>query len=205
MAIPKPSLQEPAEKKTGLLTGEELAEMGDIGPCELVEGRLVPMSPTKSTHGATESNFARILGTFVHERDLGQVQVGEVGIYTRRNPDTVRGADLLFISRERLAQATPGSFLDVAPELVVEIMSPTDRWTEVKKKLREYLAIGTKVVLVVDPEEKTVSVHRSLTDVRELAVGDALAIEEVLPSFRVDVAELFPSPEKTSASKQSNR
>lgn len=183
---------EPVEgTKPALLTGKELLEMGDIGPCELIEGRLVHMSPTKPEHGRIEIRFGRILDTFVSEHGLGEVQGGEVGIYTRRDPDTVRGADILFISRERLARATPGDFLDIAPELVVEILSPSDRWTEVKKKLREYFETGVAVVLVVDPEERSVSVYRSLTNIHELTADDVLTLEDVLPGFSVPVAHLF--------------
>ena len=149
------------------------------------------MSPTKPQHGRCEYRFSRFLGSFVDERNLGEVHVGEVGIYTHRDPDTVRGADLLFVSHERLAQATPGDFLDVPPELIVEILSPTDRWSEVKKKLREYFEIGVTAVLIVDSEERTVSVYRSLTDLREFTVDDVLAVEEILPGFSLPLADLF--------------
>jgi Uma2 family endonuclease len=133
MAIQEPKVQTPsAEAQPELLTGEELAAMGNRGPCELIEGRLVQLSPTKPRHGEIENNLAYMLTAFVRERKLGKVQVGEVGIYTHRNPDTIRGADILFISRERLARTTPGKFLDVAPELVVEILSPDDSWSYLK-------------------------------------------------------------------------
>ena len=85
------------------ITGEELYEMADVGRCELVEGRIVEMSPTKPEHGRYEYLLARRIGDFVEERDLGQVMVGEVGIYTRRNPDTVRGPDVSYYPR----RATP--------------------------------------------------------------------------------------------------
>lgn len=112
------------------------------------------MSPTKPRHGRLEYRFARVLGNFVDEHALGEVHVGEVGVYTRRDPDTVRGADVLFISHERLSQTTLDDFFDVAPELIVEILSPTDRRGEVEKKLREYFAIGVAAVLIVDPDKR---------------------------------------------------
>ena len=149
------------------------------------------MSPTKSKHGRIESRIDRIIGAYADEHDLGEVQVGEVGLYTHRDPDTVRGADVLFISHEHLAQATPDDFLDVAPELVVEILSPTDRRGEVEKKLREYFDIGVIVVLVVDPDKRTISVYRSLSEVWELAVGDVLTVADILPGFSASVADLF--------------
>ncbi len=174
-----------------LVTGEALAEMGDIGRCELVEGVIVVKSPTGWLHGGVEQRFGQTLGAFVDYHQLGRVLVGEVGIYTRRNPDTVRGADVIYISKARLAQVKSRSYLDVAPELVIEVLSPDDRWSEVKQKLREYFAIGVVLVWVADPSDKTVSVYRSLTDVRILGEDDLLSGEEVLPGFSIPVASLF--------------
>ena len=125
-----------------LITGEELLKMGDIGRSELIEGRLVMKSPTGGPHGSIEGNFDEALRAFVRPRKLGQVKVGEVGIYTRRDPDTVRGADVLFISTERAAKIKSRGFLEIAPDLIVEVMSPDDRWSEVLQKLREYFEIG---------------------------------------------------------------
>lgn len=174
-----------------LLTGEALAEMGDIGRCELVEGKIIMRSPTSWRHGIFESRFDHALRGFVEEHNLGKVLVGEVGIYTGRNPDTIRGADVIFISNERLAQVKSASFLDVAPELIVEVMSPDDRWSEVKQKIREYFSIGVMLVWVADPSDKTVSVYRSLTDVRLFTESDSLSGEEVLPGFNIIVTILF--------------
>ncbi|MBI4771840.1 MAG: Uma2 family endonuclease [Chloroflexi bacterium] len=175
-----------------LVTGEELLAMGDMGACELVEGRIVMMSPTGFEHGDYEANFAESLKTSVRHRQLGKVVSGEVGIYTRRNPDTVRGADVAFISNEQHAQRKKiTGYLDVAPELIVEVMSPDDRWSEVKQKLREYFAIGVKLVWVADPADRTVYAYRSLTDVREFTAADTLTGDDVLPGFSVPVASLF--------------
>ena len=174
-----------------LLTGEELSEIGDIGPYELVEGRIVKMSPTKMPHGKIEMRLARYFGNYVEENNLGEINGGEVGIYTQRDPDTIRTADLLFISHERLGKATPGGFLDVAPELIVEIMSPSDRWIDVRKKLREYFEIGVMVVLVVEPDEQVISVYRSTTDVQELSISDTLKLDDILPGFELALKKLF--------------
>jgi Uma2 family endonuclease len=81
--------------------------------------------------------------------------------------------------------------LDVAPELIVEILSPDDRWSEVKQKLKEYFAIGVQLVWVADPADKTIYAYRSLTDVREFTEKDTLTGDEVLPGFSVLVADLF--------------
>ena len=181
----------PSQTET-LVTGEELLASGRSDLCELVEGRIVPMSPTGLRHGDYESNFDVALKAFVKSRRLGKVLVGEVGLYTHRNPDTVRAADVAFISHERLArQPKGGSFLEVAPELIVEILSPDDRWSDVTQKLREYFAVGVKLVWVADPEARVVYAYRSLTDVREFSLADTLTGDEILPEFSAPVAALF--------------
>lgn len=176
---------------SNILTGKEAYTLGDMGRYELVEGVIVSKSPTEPLHGKYESRLGFLLSTFVEQHDLGEVMVGEVGIYVQRNPDTIRGADVLYISHERLAQASPNDFLDVAPELVVEVMSPNDRWSEVRRKLREYFGIGVNVVMVVEPEEKAISLYRSLTDVQELATPDVLTLPDILPGFSLPLELLF--------------
>jgi Uma2 family endonuclease len=177
--------------KIKFISGEDLAEMGNLGRCELVEGRIVPMAPTGDEHGGVEVNIGAVLREFVRTHKMGKVRGGEVGIYIRRNPDTVRGADVLFISNERYAQKKSLSFLDVAPELIVEILSPHDSWSDVTQKLREYFAIGVLLVWVVDPPARTVYAYRSMTEIREFSEHDHLPGDEVLPGFSVKVAELF--------------
>ena len=106
-----------------LFTAEELAVMRDTGPCELINGRIVPMTPTGDEHGAIEANIAAELRAYARDHNLGKVRSGEVGVFVRRNPDTVRAADVLYISHERYARKTSNVFLDVEPELIVEILS----------------------------------------------------------------------------------
>jgi Uma2 family endonuclease len=177
--------------ETPLITGEMLAEIGDIGPHELVEGRIVLMSPTGNRHGRLELKIAVKLDELVSREGLGVVQVGEVGIFTHRDPDTVRAADILFISNERYAQQQSPGYLTVAPDLIVEILSANDRWTEVTQKLREYFDIGVRLVWIVDPEAHRIYAYRTLTEVQEFTENDELPGDEVLPGFSVPVAQLF--------------
>ena len=174
-----------------IITGQELFELGDIGRAELVKGELVRMAPTGYLHGFVEVRFGKVLSIFVDERKLGHVLSGEVGLYTGRDPDTVRGADVTFISNERLAQVQSHSYLDVAPELIVEVMSPDDRWYDINDKLAEYFDVGVQIVWVADPQRRQVRVYRSLTEIEILGVDDTLSGGEVLPGFGVAVAELF--------------
>jgi Uma2 family endonuclease len=175
-----------------LITGEELARMGGIGRCELIDGRIVRRSPTGYRHGEVEARIAEALGAFVRPRKLGRVLTGEVGLYTRRDPDRVRGADVLFLSNEAYARRSPDlAYLDVAPELVVEVLSPEDRAVDVNQKLREYFAVGVRLVWVADPEARVVSAYRSPTDVREFHAEDRLPGDDILPGLELDLASLF--------------
>jgi len=177
--------------KPAPITGEELLALGDIGRCELIEGEIVTMAPTGETHGVVEFNLGSEIRAFVRKHKLGRVTGGEVGIYIRRSPDVVRAADVAFISHARYAQRAQSGFLDVAPDLIVEVMSPDDRWHQVTQKLEDYFSIGVRVVWVVVPENQTVYAYRSLTDVRRFAGEDMLTGDDVLPGFALPLAEVF--------------
>ena len=109
-----------------------------------------------------------------------------------RNPDSVRGMDVAYLSNERWAQQkNKDGYLEVPPDLIVEVLSPYDRWSNVTQKLREYFAIGVRLVWVADPEAAVVFAYRSLTDMREFKTEDTLTADEVLPGFSASVAALF--------------
>jgi Uma2 family endonuclease len=174
-----------------LITGEELFHSPDLGPCELVDGRIVPLSPTRPEHGETELRLGRRLMDWALSSGRGRAFSGEVGLYIRRNPDTVRAADLMFISHERYARWGSATYLDVAPELVVEVLSPTDRRSDVLEKVGDYLSAGVDRVWVVDPKLRCVLAYRTLTEAQRFEMGDVLADEEILPGFSVAVADIF--------------
>ena len=181
-----------ATRTTRLITGEELARMPGCEPCELVAGRIVPMSPGGAEQSFVTANAFRILDGFVRPRGLGRVLTGEVGVYTRRNPDTIRGADVVFVSTERYERRTVAlTFLDVAPELVVEVLATRDTVTDVADKLSEYFAAGVRLVWVIDPRARRVYAHRSVADVREAGEADSLSGDDVLVGFSAPVAALF--------------
>jgi Uma2 family endonuclease len=175
-----------------LITGEELARMRDVGSCELVEGRIVPVSPGGAEHSFVTTNAFETLNQFVRPRRLGRVLTGEVGLYTRHDPDTVRGADVVYISAARLERRSPAlTFFDVAPELVVEVLSRDDTLAKLGDKLREYFAADVKLVWVIDPRARRVHVYRSVVDRRELTETDTLSGDDVLPGFTAPVGALF--------------
>jgi len=173
-----------------LITAEELWRFGPNAPGELVRGEFIEMPPTGFPHAATEARIARLLGNFVDERRCGTVLTGEAGIITQRNPDSVRGADIAYISNERLAQSKSDGYLDVAPELVVEVVSPSDRWTEINEKVDEYLACGVDEVWIVDPRTRRVTCYRS-GGVRTYHATETLTAPDALPGLSLLVATLF--------------
>ena len=118
------------------------------------------LSSKSGGDGIIESRLASALSFFVQQHDLGWVLAGEVGIYIRRNPDRVRGADIVFLSRERWPEGPSEGFLEGSPDLVVEIMSPNDRWQEVRQKIVEYFSIGVRWVWIVEPENRAVLVFQ---------------------------------------------
>jgi Uma2 family endonuclease len=179
-----------SDKHDALITGDELARMPDHDLTELIDGRIVPLSPTNPEHGRLEANVAAALHRFTRTQNLGLVMVGEVGIFTRRNPDRVRGADVVFVSHAQYDRRTKGrGFLDVAPELVLEILSPERPDTD--QKVVEYLAIGVRLVLVVDPSVRTISAHRPNGVVRSYNDRDVVPCDDALPGFSLPVAEVF--------------
>jgi Uma2 family endonuclease len=186
-----PSAMPKARARRRLITGEELLAMGDIGPCELIDGRIVRVNPSGNVHAYLESSLVFALTSFVRQHRLGRVLVGEVGVYTRRGPDRVRGADIAFVSTERLASVASKGYLTVAPDLIVEIISPTDRWQDVRQKLEEYFDIGVHRVWIVEPDKRTVLVYASSTEVRAYREGDTLIGEGVLEGFALPVSDLF--------------
>lgn len=126
------------------------------------------------------------------------VKTTAVAETTARNPDTVRGADVAFISNQRLAQVQSQSYLDVAPKLIVGVLSPDDTglsqgesWSEVNEKLDEYFAVGVQVVWVADPGRRQFHVYQSPTELERLTEEDTLTGDPVLPGFSIPVAELF--------------
>jgi Uma2 family endonuclease len=179
--------------QTGLLTIEEYAKLPSDGPeTELVRGRVVPVRPTFPYHGLICNRIGRILGNFAEENGLGWVLSNDAGVVTERDPDTMRGPDVAFYSYSRIPKGPfpQGIYLTVAPELVFEVRSASDRWPKVLAKMAEYLDAGVSVVCIVDPESQTVQIYRNALP-ETLDADDELTFPDVLPGFRVPVRRFF--------------
>jgi len=175
-----------------LVTAEELERMPDDDfRYELVEGRIVRMSPVGGVHGGLTAGFIALLVQHVKAARIGAVAT-ELGFILARNPDTVRAPDVAFINRQRIPSgALPKGFWNGAPALAVEVLSPDDRPSDVRTKVDEYLTYGTGLVLVVDPDEQTVSAHRRAMPSLTFGVDDTLDLDDVVPGFRCRVREIF--------------
>lgn len=176
-----------------LLTAEQFAVRPDPGyPEELVRGRIVAMPMPRQRHGEICGRVVRILGNWVEEKDLGRVLSNDTGVITERDPDTVRGADVSFCSYTRMPQGPlPDYYLDVAPDLVVEVVSPSDRWPKVLAKVAEYLDAGTAAVLVLDDARRVAHLYRADGATLLLAATDELTVPEMLGDFSVKVSQFF--------------
>ena len=177
------------------MTAEELFDLADDdGRFELVEGELVHMTPTGGTHGALTVRIGRLLDEYVEAHDLGVCCGAETGFILQRDPDTVRAPDAAVVVKSRIPPTgIPSTYWAFAPDLAVEVVSPSDRLADVHVKIAEYFAAGTRLVWLVEPETRMVHVYRSLLQVEVVGTEDDLEGGDVLPGFRCAVRRLFPS------------
>lgn len=157
---------------------------------ELVRGMIVREPRPGGEHGVVSSELFARLDRHVRAAELGRVLV-ETGFRLPGSAATVRGPDVAFLARERFPARTPRSFWDVAPDLAVEVISPTDRWTRVQDTAFDYLDAGTREVWVVDPVARRVTVYRSRTEIIVLGAESMLTGGAVLPGFELPLTELF--------------
>jgi Uma2 family endonuclease len=175
------------------MTAAELARLPSNGlRHELVRGELRTMAPAGGEHGAIGLNLAGPLHAHVKANQLGVVLAAETGFQITSDPDTVRAPDIAFVGRDRIpATGIPKSYWPGAPDLAVEVVSPSDTVYEVDDKVLDWLEAGTRLIWVVNPKQRTVTVYRSLTDVTILREADHLDGEGVVPGFRIPVREIF--------------
>lgn len=178
---------------TQLYTAEDLWNMPDNGGhCELVRGELRPMAPANFDHGGVTMNLAIPLGHYIKLHTLGTIVAAETGFIIARKPDTVRAPDIGFVRKERIPPSgRPKKFFDGAPDLAVETLSPYDTMEEVEEKVHDWLAAGTRLVWVVNPRQRTVTVYRPDKTARILAADESLEGDDVVAGFSIDVAEIF--------------
>ena len=174
------------------ITAEELWKMPNDQRRELVRGEIRTMAPSGFDHGAIIDNLHFLLNSYVRKKKLGKVLGAETGFKLAANPDTVRGADIAFIAAARLpATRRPVGFWDGAPDLAVEVISPSDKLNEVEEKAEDYLAGGARLVWVVNPRNRTIMVHERDRETLVLRESETLNGGEVVPGFECAVADVF--------------
>ena len=181
------------QQKT-LLTAEEFFQeySHKDGRFELVKGEVVEMAPPGFVHGATAARIAAGLISAVTPGGLGEVVV-ESGYRLESNPDTVRGPDVSFVSKERIEESgLPIAFFPGPPDLAVEVVSPSDTAAEVEAKVAEYFRSGSRRVWVACPGSRRVVVHLPGGLSRKYGEGDTIEDPELLPGLSLPVSQLFP-------------
>jgi Uma2 family endonuclease len=174
-----------------LMTAEELLQASIPDKrTDLVRGVLRVREPAGDRHGRVTMNLTIRLGLWVERAGAGQLFAAETGFMLSRAPDTVRAADIAFVRRERLPEAVPG-FLELAPDLVVEVLSPGDRAGETLTKVGDWLNAGTPLVWIVDPERRAARIYRHDGSVSVVSEGEMLEGEDVLPRFACPLASIL--------------
>lgn len=150
------------------------------------------MAPAGSVHGRVAINVTIPLGQHVRQHDLGTVYAAETGFKIASDPDTVRAPDVAFVARERVEKVGDSEgFWPGAPDLAVEVVSPSDPYAEVEEKVLGWLEAGCRMVLIADQKNKTVSVRRHQSQVLILTEEDTLDGGDVVPGWELPVADVF--------------
>lgn len=176
-----------------LMTAEDLLQLPDDGNWyELSEGELIVLSPAAYWSSMVAAAFLVRIRAYVLENGLGIVAGPDGGMLLRRAPDTMRAPDVSFVRRDRVpANIAASGFIPAAPDLAVEVLSPSDRYSQVSRKIRDYFAAGTRLVWVVDPDDRVTMVHHPDRPVEIIGPEGTLDGGEILPGFTLSLAELW--------------
>ena len=175
------------------ITAEQLLQMEDDGfRYDLVYGELDQMPLAGGRHGDVAAELGALLRVYAKQNRLGKVLAAETGFLMARNPDVVLGPDVSFISAERIpAEGVPDAYFRGAPDLDVEVISPSQSRAKIEKKAAIFLAHGAQAVVVLDPRRRTATIHRPNAPVETLREGDILDLGFVVSGFSVPLADLF--------------
>lgn len=179
-------------RQTDLITIEQFEQMSFEFPVDLVKGRIEEMPPPGAAHGRVCFNVAALIELWARSADSGVVTTNDSAVLVGEEPGTVRGSDVAFVRWESLPDRTlPAGAFRTAPDLIVEVLSPSDEWSRVETKLDDYLAAGVKEIWVVSVDERCVWVYRPAQPHRRLEVVDELTSPDVLPGFSCRVVDFF--------------
>ena len=175
------------------MTAVDLSRLPDDGSrYELIEGELRRMTPAGHRHGRVAMRFAWRLASHVEENDLGTVYAAETGFLLSSNPDTVRAPDVAFVAGSQDPdEATVSGYWPGAPDLVVEVLSPSDTYSEVESKVMAWLNAGTRIALVLDSERRQMTAYRSRSEIKILTGQETFEAQDVVPGWSLRIADLF--------------
>jgi Uma2 family endonuclease len=178
---------------TGITTADELLSKPDDGlRYELVRGELQEMAPAGKEHGEVTVRITWRLAQYVETRKLGVVFAAETGFRLGTDPDTVRAPDVAFVSQARLdAVGHVDGYWPGAPDLVIEVVSPNDRYTDVEDKTTDWLDAGARMVVIVNPRKRNVTVYRSRNEIVILRAEDRLTGDDVVDGWELRVGDIF--------------
>lgn len=176
------------------MTAEEFFDFdGEDGErYDLVDGKLDRMAAAGRRHGRIALRFGRVVDAFVDAHQLGEVYAAETGFILSRNPDVVLAPDVSFVRADRITpDLDEDGFLALAPDLAVEVISPSQRAGKIREKSRRYLEAGVPLLVLIYPRRRRVTVHRGHDPVEKLDDSGVIDGGDVLPGFRLPVADLF--------------
>ena len=178
-----------------LLTADDLLRLDSQGVRgELIRGVLCETMPTGLEHGQIVAKLTFILGGFIYPQKLGSLAASDSGVWLERDPDTVREPDIAYFSAEKIPlDARVTGYAEVVPDLVVEVVSPSNSRQEVNDKALMWLRYGVRLVLAVHPDTRTVEAHREGHRVLTFTENDTLDGMDVLPGFTCAVRDIFDS------------
>jgi Uma2 family endonuclease len=175
-----------------LMTAEDLMANPVPNMCtELVAGHILVREPPGYRHGDVAARLLIAIGTYVYAHNLGRVLAAETGFTVRRRPDTVRAPDVAFIRSERVPAKPLLTYPEFAPDLAVEVLSPSDRAGRTLSKVGDWLDGGARLVWVVDPERRVARVYRSDGTEANLTADDSLEGEDVVPGLSIRLADML--------------
>lgn len=177
---------------TRLMTADDLDLLDDDKKYELIDGELYEVPPANGEHGEVAHRIVILVDRFEPSRNHVVGWIAEAPFLLTRAPDSVVSPDASFIKLDHLpSRAARRKRVEVAPDIAVEVVSPSDRASMVTRKVSRYLAAGTERVWVVDPEARTVAVYGPGGFAQFLEEGDVLDGGDVIPGLQIKVFDIF--------------
>ena len=173
------------------VTPDELLHNPQWGRCELVDGKVIQMSPAGRQHGVVAGRILGYIFQYLLTRPLGELYAAETG-FIFPNGKTVRAPDVMFLSSVRITpELSETGFVGIVPDFAVEVVSPEQPFAKMVEKVESYLKIGLKLAWIVEPDDQTIHVYKPSTPVQVFHLDDTLSCENILPGFELKVRHIF--------------